>query len=64
MYQPIRDRAAILVFRSAQKNTNVSEDVEILLPVKFRQISFGGFRERSKMLNIGMHVSPAKHSYA
>ena len=29
-------RAAILFFRSAQKNTNLVEDVEILLPVKFR----------------------------
>ena len=29
-------RAAILFFRSARKNTNLVEDVEILLPVKFR----------------------------
>ena len=37
-------RAAILFFRS-DKNTNVIEDVEILLPVKFRWIPFSGFRE-------------------
>ena len=36
MSQPIKGRAAILFFRSAQKiKTNVVEDVEILLPVKF-----------------------------
>ena len=29
-------RADILLFRSAPKNTNLVEDVEILLPVKFR----------------------------
>ena len=38
-------RAAILFFRSAQKNTNLVEDVEILLPVKFRWIPFSGFRD-------------------
>ena len=38
-------RAAILFFRSTQKNTNLVEDVEILLPVKFRWIPFSGFRE-------------------
>ena len=37
-------RVAILFFRSAQKNTNLVEDVEILLPVKFRRIPFSGFR--------------------
>ena len=43
--QSIRDWAAILVFRSAGKlNTNLVEDVEILLPVKFHRILFSGFR--------------------
>ena len=28
--------AAILVVRSARKNTNLVEDVEILFPIKFR----------------------------
>ena len=36
-------RAAILFFRSA-KNTNLVEDVKILLPIKFRWIPFSGFR--------------------
>ena len=37
-------RVAILFFRSAQKNTNLVEGIEILLPVKFRWILFSGFR--------------------
>ena len=36
MSQPIRGRGAILFFRSARKKTNLVEDVEILLPIKFR----------------------------
>ena len=33
-----------LVFPIGQKNTNLVEDLEILLPVKFRWIPFSGFR--------------------
>ena len=44
MSQQSEARAAILVFRLAPKNTNVVEDVEILLPVKFCWIPFSGFR--------------------
>ena len=36
-------RAAILFFRSAQKNTNLVEDVEILLPIKIRWNPFSSF---------------------
>ena len=36
---------AILFFRSARKKpTNLFEDVDVLLPIKFRQIPFNGFR--------------------
>ena len=38
-------RTAILFLRSARKNTNLVEDIEILLPVKFRWIPFSDFRE-------------------
>ena len=38
-------RVSILFFRSAHKNTILVEDIEILHPVKFRQIPFSGFRE-------------------
>ena len=37
--------AVILFFPIGPKNTNLTEDVEILLPLKFRWISFSGFRE-------------------
>ena len=37
-------RAAILFFTIRLQNTNLEEDVEILLPVKFPWILFGGFR--------------------
>ena len=37
-------RAAILFFSIVPKNTNLVEDVEILLIVKFRWILFSGFR--------------------
>ena len=45
MSQPIRGQGSHLVFRIGPKNTNLVEDVEILLPIKFCWISFSGFRE-------------------
>ena len=36
MSQPIRGQGGHLVFPIGPKNTNLVEDVEILLPVKFR----------------------------
>ena len=36
MFQPIRSQGGHLVFPIGPKNTNLVEDVEILLPVKFR----------------------------
>ena len=44
MSQPIRSQGGHLVFPIGPKNTNLVEDVEILLPVKFRWILFSGFR--------------------
>ena len=45
MSQPIRGQGGHLVFPIGLKNTNLVEDVEILLPIKFRWILFSGFRE-------------------
>ena len=36
MSQPIRGKGGHLVFSIGPKNTNLENDVEILLPVKFR----------------------------
>ena len=44
MSQPIRVLGGHLVFLISLKNTNLVEDVEILLPVKFRWIPFSSFR--------------------
>ena len=44
MSQPIRGQGGHLVFPIGPKNTNLVEDVEILLPVKFCWIPFSGFR--------------------
>ena len=44
MSQPIRGQGGHLVFPINPKNTNLVEDVEIYLPVKFCQILFSGFR--------------------
>ena len=53
-------RAAILFFWSARKNTNLVEDVEILLPVKFRWILFSGFREEVE--NVSANQRPGQPS--
>ena len=40
----MRGRGGHLVFQISLKNTNLEEDIEILLPVKFCWIPFNGFR--------------------
>ena len=45
MSQPIKGWDGHLVFPISPKNTNLVEDVEILLPVKCLWIPFSGFRE-------------------
>ena len=44
MSKPIRGQCGRLVFPIGPKNKNLVEDVEFLLPVKFRCILFHGFR--------------------
>ena len=44
MYQQISSQGGHLVFPIDHKNTNLVEDFEILLTVKFRWIPFSGFR--------------------
>ena len=53
-------RAAILFFWSAQKTQNLLEDVEILLPVKFRWIPFSGFR--GEVENVPTNQRPGRPS--
>ena len=53
-------RAAILFFRLARKNTNLVEDVEILLPVAFRWIPFSHVRR--KVENVLANQRPGRPS--
>ena len=48
MSQPIRGQRGHLVFPISPKNTNLVEDVEILLPVNFHWVLFSGFRGEVK----------------
>ena len=45
MSQQIKGQGDHLVFPIGPKNTNLVEDIDILLPVMFRSILFNGFRE-------------------
>ena len=60
MSQSIRDQGGHLVFPIGPKNTNLVEDVEILLPVKFRWIPFSGFR--GEVENVSANQRPGRPS--
>ena len=60
MSQPIRGQDGHLVFPIGPKNTNLVEDVEILLPVKFRWIPFSGFR--GEVENVSANQRPGRSS--
>ena len=60
MSQPIRGQGGHLVFPISPKNTNLIEDVEILLPIKFRQIPFSGFR--GEVENVSANQRPGRPS--
>ena len=60
MSQPIRGQDDHLVFPNGPKNTNLVEDVEILLPVKFRWIPFSAFR--GEVENVSANQRPGRPS--
>ena len=60
MSQPIRGQGGHLIFPIGPKNTNLVEDVEILLPVKFRWIPFSGFR--GEVENVSANQRPGRPS--
>ena len=67
MYQLIRGQGSPLAYLIGRKNTTFVEDVEILLPVKFRWIMFIGFRDVENvcsklMTDDGQHVITIVHS--
>ena len=51
MSQPIRGQGGHLVFPISPKNTNLVEDIKILLPVKFRLILFSDFRGEVEIIS-------------
>ena len=58
MSQPIRGQGGYLVFLISLKNASLIDDVEILLPVKFRQISFSGVR--GEVENVSANQRPGR----
>ena len=60
MSQPIRGQGSNLVFPIGPKNTNLVEDLEILLPVKFRWIPFSGLR--GEVENVSANQRPGQQS--
>ena len=60
MFQPIRGQGGDLVFPIGPKNTNLVEDIEILLPVKFRWIPLSGFSREVE--NVSANQRPGRPS--
>ena len=56
MSKPIRGQGGHLVFPIGSKNTNLVKDIEILLPGKFHQIPFSGFR--GEVENVSANQKP------
>ena len=52
MSQQIRGQGSHLVFSDWPQNTNLVEDIEFLLPAKFRQILLNSFREEVENLSV------------
>ena len=59
MYQQIRNKGGHLVFLINPRNTNLVEDIEILLPVKFPRIPFSG--SRGEVENVSVNQKPGGH---
>ena len=60
MPQPIRGQGGHLDFPIGPKNTNLVEDVEVLLPVMFRWILFSGFK--GEVENVSANQKPGRQS--
>ena len=58
--QPIRGQGFNLVFLIGTKNTNLVEDIEIMLPVKFCWIPFSSFR--GEVENVSANQRPGRPS--
>ena len=61
MSQTIRGWGSHFGFHTGLQNTNFVEDIEILLPVKFHQIHFGG--SRGEVENVSVNHRPGQQSW-
>ena len=61
MSQPIRGQGGHLVFPIGPKKTNLEEDIEIFLAIKFCRILFSGFR--GEVENVPANQKPGRPSY-
>ena len=59
MSQTTRYQGDLLGFSIGPKNTNKVEDVQILLPLKFRCIPFSGFK--GEVRNVSANQRPGGH---
>ena len=60
MSQPIRGLGGHFLFPIGPTHTNLIEDVEILLPIKFRLIPFSGFG--GEVENVSANQRPVRPS--
>ena len=60
MSQQIRGQGGHFVFPIGPKNTNLVQDVEIFLPIKFHRIPFSGFR--GEVENVSASQRPGRPS--
>ena len=63
MSQSIRGQGGNLCFPIGPKNTNLVEDVEILLPLKVRWIPFSGFRGEVERVSADQRLVPSSWFY-
>ena len=61
MSQPIRGHGGHLVYPIGPTHTNLVEDIEILLAIKFCRILFSGFR--GEFENVPANQKPGRPSY-
>ena len=61
MYQQIRRQGCHLVFFDCPKNTNLVEDVDIFIPVKFHLFLISGFR--GEVENVSANQRPGRHFF-
>ena len=63
MFQQIRDKGGHLVILISAKNTNLVEDVAILLPVKICRIPFSGFKGEVENISDNQRLGRSSYTF-